>query len=400
MPYIDNKGRMSRSGFLFSSELAIYPAFRRVAEIIVDKFNLNGYVFAPEEYDGSSVYESSRKFEKADFDTNTTSLKVHFIPVRKGYVRRFGFKEASFNMLLRQIRPDYIWIHSEFWEGIARQFLWHYRLQRHPRIIARIATNNVKGKTSFFSLKWPFVSRTRFLQMILWSRLNGVVAVSAKSMECARRMGLPDCVPIVNNYHPVLGPDDAADIKIDLPWRRDSSFTIGFAGLFLEQKGWKVLLDGVERLPERFKVVLVGDGPQKEELLSRISKLGLRGRAYYAGWLPQQKLLATYPLFDVLVLPSVTLPPSPEQFGCVLAEAMACGVPVIGSNSGAIPETVGQAGLIVPEGDPDALAKAIFKMSEDDHLRKRAIAWGLERYRTHYSCEAYARSIVELLHIP
>ncbi len=83
----------------------------------------------------------------------------------------------------------------------------------------------------------------------------------------------------------------------------------------------------------------------------------------------------------------------------MLAEAMACRVPVIGSDSGAIPETVGDAGLIVPEGNGDALAKAIISMSEDRELRRRCIRRGFERYRTSYNCEAYARSIAHMLHI-
>ena len=93
-------------------------------------------------------------------------------------------------------------------------------------------------------------------------------------------------------------------------------------------------------------------------------------------------------------LPSITTPNSVEQFGAVLAEAMACGVPVIGSDSGAIPEVVGEGGLIVPEGDPEALAQAIMKMGADEDLRRRSSEWGRERFRSHYSCEAYAHSVV------
>src|SRR5207249_9367682 len=66
---------------------------------------------------------------------------------------------------------------------------------------------------------------------------------------------------------------------------------------------------------------------------------------------------------DALVLPSVTiLPMHRDQFGRVLVEAMADGVPVIGSSSGAIPEVIGDAGLVVPERDPAALAQAIDRL--------------------------------------
>jgi glycosyltransferase involved in cell wall biosynthesis len=212
-------------------------------------------------------------------------------------------------------------------------------------------------------------------------------------------MGLPNYVPVVVNYLPVFGPDNASPEGMKLPWRNNDAFVVGFAGALTEQKGWKVLLAAVERLLERFKVVLVGDGELRAELESWVDRPGLKGRVHHIGLLPKEKLLATYPQMDVLVLPSITTAHSVEQFGCVLAEAMACGVPVIGSDSGAIPEIIGEAGLIFPESDGEGLAQAILQMSQDEELRHRCAAWGRERYHTHYGCEAYARSIAALLKI-
>ena len=372
----------------------------RVAELIIRDHGLDGHVIVPKDFSFSTSYHSLTKLSINDFYAVAELLTLHFLPGRNGCAGRFGFESKSLETLLKKLKPEFIWIHAEFWEGIARQFLWHYRFQKNPSIVAYVALNDAKSRIPLLSAQFPFLSRTRLYQILLWPRLDGVAACATKSMECARRIGLPEQVPVAVNYLPVFGPKEAAREGITLPWQRNTSFVIGFAGFISEQKGWKILLRAVGQLPERFKLVLAGDGEQRDELETWLKKPALKNRAYFAGWLPKDRLLGTYPLFDVFVLPSLTKPPSPEQFGCVLAEAMACGVPVIGSNSGAIPETVGEAGLIVPEGDPDALAKAIFKMSEDDHLRKRAIAWGLERYRTHYSCEAYARSIVGLLHIP
>lgn len=388
---------MSSKTFIFCSNRALYPPYLRVAEIISRKYELDGHIVAPEKYTDSPVWESSGRFEKTAFKRSSTSLKVHFLPARNGDVGRFGFNWKSLKTLLRRLKPDYIWIHAEFWEGITRQFLWFYRFDKVPNIVAYVAVNHVQERTPLFSKKWPLLSRTRLLQKVLWPRLNGVAACATKSMECARRIGLPESVPVVVNYLPVFGPQDAASEGITLPWLGDNSFTIGFAGLLSEQKGWKVLLKAVEKLPDRFKVVFAGDGEHRDELIVWLQKPSLKGRSYYAGLLPKDRLLAAYEFFDTLVLPSITTPGSVEQFGAVLAEAMACGVPVIGSDSGAIPETVGQAGLVVPEGDPDSLVKAIIKISEDEQLRKRSIAGGLERYRTHYSCEAYAKSIATLL---
>ena len=98
-----------------------------------------------------------------------------------------------------------------------------------------------------------------------------------------------------------------------------------------------------------------------------------RAMRAFPGRPSKKELLATYPKFDVLVLPSLTTPDSVEQFGAVLAEAMAWGVPVIGSNSGGIPETIGQAGIIVPEGDVPALARALASLIRQEYPRLEVI---------------------------
>jgi glycosyltransferase involved in cell wall biosynthesis len=367
-----------------------------VAEIIVQDYGLEGHVFAPREFAVPTIYHPLGRYAAADFDPNSTPLTMHFLAARNGDVRRYGFEPRPLKVLLQDLRPAYIWLHTEFWDGLAGQFLWHYRFNRNPRLFAYMAINELKNRTPLFSTTYPFLSRTRLRQIFLWPRLNGVFACATKSADCARRLGLPRSIPITINYLPVFGPEWAAENHIPLPWPRGNSFIIGFVGVLNEQKGWKVLLDAVERLPKKFKLVLVGDGEQRKEMLSLIERPVLKDRVYYAGALPKETLLATYALFNVLILPSITTSYA-EQFGAVLAEAMACGVPVIGSDSGGIPETVGKAGLIVPEQDPKVLAEAIFKISEDEDFRRCAAAWGQERYKTKYSLEAYALSIFENL---
>jgi glycosyltransferase involved in cell wall biosynthesis len=100
---------------------------------------------------------------------------------------------------------------------------------------------------------------------------------------------------------------------------------------------------------------------------------------------------------DVLVLPSVTiLPLDREQFGRVLVEAMAAGVPVIGSSSGAIPEVISDAGLIVPERDAPVLARAIDQVLTDAALRARLIDLGRQRVASHFTWQAGAQQSVAL----
>jgi glycosyltransferase involved in cell wall biosynthesis len=94
---------------------------------------------------------------------------------------------------------------------------------------------------------------------------------------------------------------------------------------------------------------------------------------------------------DLLCVPSLTTPRWREQFGRVLTEAMACGVPVIASCSGEIPRVVADAGVLVPEADTSAWAQAIAKVCSDRALRRELAARGLSRVHAHFSWPFVAR---------
>ncbi|MGB9873142.1 MAG: glycosyltransferase, partial [Anaerolineae bacterium] len=97
---------------------------------------------------------------------------------------------------------------------------------------------------------------------------------------------------------------------------------------------------------------------------------------------------------DVVVLPSRTTRVWKEQFGRILVEAMACKVPVVGSDSGAIPEVVGDAGLIFPEGDTEALAECLQRLKESPQQRRELAKRGYVRATTLYSQEYIAAQTV------
>ena len=109
-------------------------------------------------------------------------------------------------------------------------------------------------------------------------------------------------------------------------------------------------------------MTIVGDGPQRAELERLIARRSLGDRVRLLRSVPPAEVAAQMSEMDVLVLPSRTTPVWKEQFGRVLAEAMACRVPVVGSDSGAIPEVIGDAGLTFPEGDADALAERLGRL--------------------------------------
>ena len=123
--------------------------------------------------------------------------------------------------------------------------------------------------------------------------------------------------------------------------------------------------------------------------------LGISGRVEFLGRLPSGETPRYYRQLDVLVLPSLSRPNWVEQFGRVLIEAMACGVPVVGSASGEIPWVIGDAGVLFPEGETAALAQTLGDLIDNAERRRELGMRGRERVLANFTqaqiAEATAR---------
>ncbi len=147
-------------------------------------------------------------------------------------------------------------------------------------------------------------------------------------------------------------------------------FHIGYAGSLIPEKGVDLLLHACAALPDRgWRLTILGDGPERARLAALADAAGIAGQVAFLGHRPSTQTPDIYRTFDALVLPSVSRPNWVEQFGRVLTEAMACGVPVVGAASGEIPNVIGDAGLIFPEGDAAALRDALARLLADPALR-------------------------------
>ena len=166
---------------------------------------------------------------------------------------------------------------------------------------------------------------------------------------------------------------------------------VGFVGRLEPVKGLGVLMQAFEWLTTRASLVVAGEGSERGLLVG--------DRVHALAPVAYENLPSLLKSLDVLALPSVTiLPLHREQFGRVLVEAMAAGVPVVGSSSGAIPEVIGDAGLLVPERDPVALASAIDTILGDAELRQRLVERGARRARMHFDWSVVATQTLNLFH--
>ncbi len=153
---------------------------------------------------------------------------------------------------------------------------------------------------------------------------------------------------------------------------------VGYVGRFAPHKGVDVLLDAVASQP-LLRLTLVGAGPSWSHLVDRARSLRIEDRVTFAGSHPQEELADLYRSFDVTAVPSLPTRRWLEQFCRVAVESMATGVPVVASASGALPEVVGDAGILVPPGDPARLADALMQAGGDPAVRSRLVAMGLAR---------------------
>lgn len=179
----------------------------------------------------------------------------------------------------------------------------------------------------------------------------------------------------------------------------NGDFVILFVGWFLPRKGLDFLLMALRELiahnagARPIKILMVGSGPGKERIEAWIKRLGIAAHCVFAGSLPYRRMPAAFRSADAFVLPSIATPEWQEQFGMSLLEAMACGTPVIGASSGAIPEIVGEAGLLCQPNDFASLSDALHKLLGSDALRGELSVAGRKRVLDRFTLDHFANAL-------
>jgi len=173
-------------------------------------------------------------------------------------------------------------------------------------------------------------------------------------------------------------------------------FVVGFAGRLEPYKGVLDLLEAMAGLQGSWRLRLVGAGSLRDAIAERAAALGVAERVSLEPAVSSLDMPRFYRQLHALALPSRTMPNWKEQFGRVLVEAMACGVPVVGSDSGEIPNVIDGAGLTFPEGDVAALRSALEQLQHSPDLRADLARRGRERVLAHYTQAEVARATVEV----
>ncbi len=263
-----------------------------------------------------------------------------------------------------RLKPDVIHALTLFPEGFFAAVA--ARLLNRPLMISIYGTEVAAAEGS----AWTRLAKKTALK---WA--DQVLPISkATARKATERFGLKAdkmrIIPPGLTALPPPRPDDPTRASLGL---KKDDFVVLTITRLVARKGVDDIIQALSHLPSRVKLVVVGQGEERTRLERLSRSLGLEDRVVFTG--PAPRTSPYYRLADLFVLASFEIEASGdmEGFGIVLVEAQAFGLPVIGADSGGIPEAFasGRSGLLVPPRNPRALSQAIQSLMEDEALRRR-----------------------------
>jgi glycosyltransferase involved in cell wall biosynthesis len=332
---------------------------QRKAEQLARLGGIELLVLTPERFNHYGVWKEAEPPEHTGFELAVRKVRWPWLGPAQNYLHWY----PELKQVLRDFQPDVIDLWEEPWALVSAHTCWlRNRLLPQTRIVMESEQN----------LNKQFPPPFRWIESYVIRNADRAVGRSSEVIEVLRAKGYKGPANVVGNAADteLFRPLDRTACRRELSWDK---FTIGYVGRLVERKGLMDMVEALAFLPGDLQMAFVGSGEYRPELERRIAELGKAGQVCFIDARPLEELPQVMNALDALILPSRTVPSWKEQFGRVIIEAHACSTPVIGSDSGAIPEVVGQGGLIFPEGNAEALAGAILRLKENPGLGRE---WG------------------------
>ncbi|NLE44830.1 MAG: glycosyltransferase family 4 protein [Chloroflexi bacterium] len=289
---------------------------------------------------------------------------------------------------LRTFRPDIIHIEQGPWALV------------HAQIILAKKVLAPRARVIFFTWlnqDYYLSRRARTVERFNFRNSDWAIAGNREGASLLRKHGFAHPVSVLPQtgvdpaiYRPTGSPALRAELQLN------HGTNIGFAGRIEPEKGVETLLEAFASLDLTSSLIFIGDGSHRAVLAQKAAALQVADRVRFLGVVSHTEMPDYINLLDVLVLPSTTTAYWKEQFGRVLIEAMACGIPTVGSDSGEIPHVIGDAGLIFPEGDQDALSDILLRLLVNPLLRADLARRGRERVMQRFTNQRIAEDTYQI----
>jgi glycosyltransferase involved in cell wall biosynthesis len=352
------------------SKAMVIPAYQRKLEEIAAYPDVELTAVIPASWDGRP-YEAGY----------TRGYRTLVQPIR--FDGNFHvFYLPTLGRILRTIRPDIVHIDEE-------PFNFATALATHQTLAAG-------ARPVFFTwqnINRPYPPPFRWFEPYVYRRTAHAITGNAEAVDVLRAKGYAGPCTVIPQFG--VDPDlfaPPADAQRDLA----QPFTIGALNRLEPHKGIDWLLEAVAGLSGDWRLRFVGAGPMATEIPGKAASLGIADRVTVEAPVASRDVPALLHQLDVLALPSLTTHWWKEQFGRVLIESMACQVPVVGSDSGEIPQVIGDAGLVVREPDRADLRDALARLMASPELRRDLGERGRARALEHFTQASVAARTVQV----
>jgi glycosyltransferase involved in cell wall biosynthesis len=330
---------------------------------------------------------TTRRWREAEVEVDALPDDLFPVTMARTYLSKhiqlFAYDPRPIIKALRRHRPHLIDInHEPFSVACAELLTLCNWFAPQASIVLQTCQNIFKNYPPPFNL---------FERRAL-KRVDAIHVCSETVREMLRAKGFEKPIHLVP-----FGVNTEAFNFRPFPEPSSEPLTIGYVGRMLPGKGLNILAEALKMIAgESWKLLVIGDGPEREDFEHRLGAAALSERAKFTGAISFEQVPAHFQNLDVLVIPTETTARIREQFGRVIVEAMATGVPVIGSTCGAIPEVIADTGLVFPERNAGELANALRRMLTDHELRRGFARRGRPHVEQNYSYERVAEKTYEL----
>lgn len=311
---------------------------------------------------------------------------IHALPAVFSGKNHFHYYPAL-TTLIGKIKPDIIHVDEE-----SYSFVTYLTVRRARALGIPVVFFNWQNIEKSFP--WPFSAMERYTMKYAAAGIAG--NKEAKDILLRKKCRIPIyIIPQFGADRKIFSKKVQSGLRKEIVGKTEA-FIVGFSGRFVKEKGISDLIIACSKLPSKVHLVLIGGGPLRNDLMKQASSLGMGKRFHIIDSVASTEMPKYLNILDCLVLPSVTKKNWKEQFGRVLIEAMACEVPVIGSSSGEIPNVIGNAGYIFPEGNIPTLKDILSELMLNKSERLKAGKKGRRRVLKNYTQKKIAKAIVDV----